>query len=368
MAKKWNFDANNAEAAGRVLKKMEGLLAKTKEELSSGRKPLDAAVAEAASEVSVVQAERSGLSRTEAQTKQDIKSMEREIEAKRALGGSKAALEQQLEKARHELAGAHASVGDMNAYAASVEELQKSKNETEKQLSGLSEQMVTASQIESLADRLKATRQQVAAQEEELHTLQTRYKPLFLRLLKEEELPSSGLVQAVSAALAQKRKEVASGQKQLEELRAARMTTSSRMESLRHEQSGVDKTVWATRAQLALLPGLGEGGSVAEKLALVEATLEEDGARVAELTAEQELYSKFVQHAAAKAECLVCERGFDTTSEAQQFEGKLRKKLKVANESLGPAKKERDESEQVVSVLRPAVPIQVLFLFFLRKG
>lgn len=163
MAKKWNYDASNAEAAGRVLKKMEGLVAKTREELAAGRKPLDAAAASAAGEVTVVQAERSNLSRTEAQTKQDIKSVEREIEAKRALGGTKASLEQQLEKARADLSAAQASLGDVKAVEAEVEELQKTKNATEKLLSGLSEQMMGASQIEAAAERLKMMRQQLAA-------------------------------------------------------------------------------------------------------------------------------------------------------------------------------------------------------------
>ncbi len=362
MAKKWNFDANNAEAAGRVLKKMESLLAKTKEELATGRKPYDTAVADAASEVSVIQSERSGLSRTEAQTKQDIKSVEREIEAKRALGGSKASLEQQLEKARKELAAAQETIGDVKAFEGNVDELQKSKNSTEKLLSSLSEQLLVASQSEAALDRVKLARQQVAAKEEEIENLGQRIRPILIRLLSSEELPPSDrLVQAVSAALVQKRKELAASQKKLEELRAARMTTNSRAETLRHEQAGLEKSARAARAQLSLVPGLGEGTSVAEKLALVEATLEEDNIRVAELAAEQALYSKFLQHAtsSAEAECLVCERGFDDAEQGAHFGEKLRKKLKVADESLGPAKKERDESEQVVSVLRPAVPIQM---------
>lgn len=240
LAKKWNFDASNAEAAQRVLRKMEGLLAKAREDLASGRKPLDDAVAEAAAQLSAIQSERILLSKTEAQTRQDVKSVEREIEAKRALGGAKvrffffffcllfsllllpfqkASIEQQLEKSKQELAVAQKELGNVKEFELAVEELQSAKNASEKLLSSLSEQIVGASQVDAANERLKAARQQVSAKEAELNGLVDRHGAALQRLLNCAELPFTSLGAATSSAAEKARAKSASLSKRAEELR-----------------------------------------------------------------------------------------------------------------------------------------------------
>ncbi len=357
MAKKWNFDPANPEAAGRVLKKMEVQLGAAKESFGTGRKELDAKVADSTAAVAVVQSERSNLSKSEATTKQEIKGVEREIEAKRALGGAKAAVEKQLEAARKELAAAHASVGDVIAFEASIEELQKAKNETEKALAASSEALLKAGQGNAALERAKMVQKQVAAKEEELRALESKSKALLTKLLRRDALPAfEALPKSVTEALASFRGEVTTLQRLLDEANARRVAANSRVDSLTAEKAALDAAIKVSRAQLTALD-LPEG--IAEQLRAVEETMEADAARVGELSAEHAMYGKFVEHAAAKGECLVCSRGFAKKAEAAQFEQSLHAKLKHAEESLGPAQKDKLESEQAVAVLRPAVPIEI---------
>lgn len=137
----------------------------------------------------------------------------------------------------------------------------------------------------------------------------------------------------------------------------ARASVVAREESLRSELASVQRAILQARAHLAAIPGLEPGEDVSVKLSLVESTMEEDAARVAELAAQKALYGAFADR--ADTVCLVCDRPFDRPEEALQFGDRLRDKLRAAEANLGPAKKEREESEQYVSVLKPAVAIQV---------
>ncbi len=134
-----------------------------------------------------------------------------------------------------------------------------------------------------------------------------------------------------------------------------RVASSSRVESLQAQKAELEQSIAGTRKRLAALH---VSGDLAEQLRAVEETLESNAVQVGELRAERAIYFKFVEHAASRGGCLVCSCGFPKKTEAVQLEQKLRARLQLARESLGPAEKERYEIEQVAALLKPAVPIE----------
>lgn len=275
---------------------------------------------------------------------------------------NKASIEQQLEKAKQELVVAQTGCNFKDMESA-VEELQASKTASEKLLSSLSEQIVGASQVDAANERLKAVSQSVAAKESELKVLVDRHGAALLKVLECSVLPSHSLLGgALQKAADKARAHCASLAKQVDELRAARASLVAREEAARTELGQLKKSIATAKAQLARVPGLAPNENAAAKLLLVESTLEDDAARVAELAAQQALYGAFI--ARADSVCLVCDRPFDHPDEANRFAERLREKLRSAETELGPAKKEKEECEQVVSILRPAVTIQVWGCYF----
>lgn len=358
LAKKWNFDATNPEAVKRVQANLEQQLQKAKTDLAQSKRPLEERVSECTAQVHVVQAERVSLSKQEAHTKQEIKGVEREIEAKKQLGDERVVISQKLEDAKAVLEKTKAKVGNLKDAEAELEELQQAKATLEKTIARRNADLTQASQRSRALEKATILRKAQKAKESELASVEAGCSKGLLRMLALKALPPIlDLPAQLSSTITKLQGERDQIQREIEQMTAERVSLQSKRDMMQKEHSSLNERIRDLRTKLSEYV-VGET-TFAQAVDALHETLQEDRDALFSMEAKERLYAEFLVQSKEQSKCTLCKRGFADGHALDEFCSNLKEETGYEfQERLRTAKQRKVETEQVLDALKPAIPLE----------